>query len=478
VSVGLVYLVYLLASVCFIFGLKQLSSPKTAPRGNMTGALGMALATIVTLITWKQTQGDVSATVRETGNLVGIFIAMGAGAFVGAFAAKKIEMTNMPQLVAIFNGLGGLASAFVALGEITHLTAKETPSTPVIGAVAAIGVLIGGLTFTGSVIAFGKLQGLSWAPGRPITFPLQKVLNAGLLLLAALFVILFATHLDASGWVWALFVVAMGLGIMAVIPIGGADMPVVIALLNSYSGIAGAAAGYAVGNPVLMVAGALVGASGIILTMIMCKAMNRSLANVLFGAFGTGDEGGPNVPEGTEKASVRNYTTEDGAILLANAQSVIVIPGYGLAVAQAQHNVRELCDLLEERGVDIKYAVHPVAGRMPGHMNVLLAEANVPYEQLMDMDEVNPYFESADVALVIGANDVVNPEARYNKDSPIYGMPILDADKATNVIILKRSLGVGFAGTGNPLFFEDKTMMLFGDAKDTVVSLVGEVKNS
>ena len=472
-NAGLVNVVYLLASVCFIFGLKQLTSPKTAPRGNWTGALGMALATVITLFTWTRTSEGITFTVRDVENLLGILLAIGAGGLVGAWLAKKIQMTDMPQLVAIFNGLGGLASALVALGEIAH----RDPSGSITGAVAALGVLIGGLTFTGSVIAFGKLQGLSWAPGRPVTFPLQKVVNAGLLLLAVVFIVLYANNLSTSIWVVLLLIVAMGLGIMAVIPIGGADMPVVIALLNSYSGIAGAAAGYAVGNPVLLVAGALVGASGIILTMIMCRAMNRSLANVLFSAFGTGDSG-PSTPGagGGEQRTVRNYTAEDGAILLSNARSVIVIPGYGLAVAQAQHNVRELCDLLSERGVDIKYGVHPVAGRMPGHMNVLLAEANVPYDQLMDMDQVNPYFESADVALVVGANDVVNPIARFDESCEIYGMPILDADKATNVIILKRSLGVGFAGTQNPLFFEDKTMMLFGDAKDTVVKLVSEVK--
>ena len=482
-SLTAVHLIYLLAAVCFVFGLKQLASPKTAPRGNWTGAVGMLLAVVVTLFTWTATGYQVdptsgelvkaSVTVRQMQNLVGVLIAIGAGTAVGAWLAKKVEMTQMPQLVAIFNGLGGLASALVALGEIAH----RDPTGSVTGAVGALGILIGGLTFTGSVIAFGKLQGLPWAPGRPVTFPLQKLTNAMLLLFAALCVVMYANNLDTEIWVVLLLLISLCLGVMAVIPIGGADMPVVIALLNSYSGIAGSAAGYAVGNPVLIVAGALVGASGIILTMIMCRAMNRSLANVLFGAFGTGDSGGGGGSAGGgEQKTVRNYTPEDAAILLGNAQSVIIVPGYGLAVAQAQHNVRELCDLLEERGVDIKYAVHPVAGRMPGHMNVLLAEANVPYEQLMDMDEVNPYFESADVALVVGANDVVNPGARYDKDSPIYGMPILDADKAANVIILKRSLGVGFAGTQNPLFFEDKTMMLFGDAKDTVVNLVGEVK--
>ena len=452
-------LLYIVSAVLFILGLKQLSSPKTAPRGNLTGATGMLLAVLVTLVYW------------DHKNLAAILVGMAGGAAVGAVLAKKIQMTAMPQLVAMFNGFGGLASALVALGEGIN-TSDSLSAT-----IAALGVLIGGLTFTGSVIAFGKLQGLSWAPGRPVTFPYQKTVNAALLGFTLLCIILYGANPEADIWIVLVLLSAFALGVMAVIPIGGADMPVVIALLNSYSGIAASAAGYVMGNPVLITAGALVGASGIILTVIMCKAMNRSLANVLFGAFGVGDEGGAPVPAaGGEQRTVRNYTPEDGAILLSNARSVIIVPGYGLAVAQAQHSLRELCDMLQERNVDIKYAIHPVAGRMPGHMNVLLAEANVPYDQLLDMDEVNPYFENADVALVVGANDVVNPGARHDKNSPIYGMPILDADKARNVIILKRSLGVGFAGTQNELFFDDKTMMLFGDAKDTILNLISEVK--
>jgi NAD(P) transhydrogenase subunit beta len=407
------------------------------------------------------------------GNMVGIAIALALGTLVGAVLARRIQMTAMPQLVAVFNGLGGLASAFVALGDVAHVT----PASSILAGAAAFGVLVGGLTFTGSLIAFGKLQGSSWAPSRPVTFPWQKTLNAGLLALSLLFVCLFAG--DPQGWAWMALVVPLSLvlGVLAVLPIGGADMPVVVALLNSYSGVAAAAAGFAVGNEVLVVAGALVGASGIILTLIMCRAMNRSVANVLFGAFGTGDGGAaPTAPGGGPARTVRNYTPEDGAILLGNARSVIIVPGYGLAVAQAQHTVQELATEIQKRGGTVRYAIHPVAGRMPGHMNVLLAEANVPYDQLLDLEQVNPYFESCDVALVVGANDVVNPAARTDKTSPIYGMPILDADKAQNVIVMKRSLGSGFAGIDNEIFFLDKTMMLFGDAKKTLMGLVSEVK--
>jgi NAD(P) transhydrogenase subunit beta len=323
------------------------------------------------------------------------------------------------------------------------------------------------------MVAFAKLQGLMGSA--PRTFPLQKSANLLMVLAAAALTALFVGTPTSEGWLLIVLALALVLGVTAVIPIGGADMPVVIALLNSYSGMAGAAAGYAMQNDVLVVAGALVGASGIILSIIMCKAMNRSLANVLFGAFGTGEGGaGAASPQKT----VRSYTPTDAAVLLGNARSVVVAPGYGLAVAQAQHVVKELMDLLEARGAEVKFAIHPVAGRMPGHMNVLLAESNVAYDKLLDLDQANPLFETADVALVVGANDVINPVARTEKSSPIYGMPILDADKAANVIILKRSLASGFAGIDNPLFYADKTMMLFGDAKQTLVALVAAVKSS
>jgi len=475
VNVDLVAGLYLLSSVLFIFGLKQLSSPKTAPRGNAVGALGMLLAVAATLLFVNYRYDGQGWSAWRPGNMVGIVIALAAGTLVGAVLARRIQMTAMPQLVAAFNGLGGLASALVALGDVAHVT----PSSPTLAAAASFGVLVGGLTFTGSVIAYGKLQGTSWAPSRPVTFPWQKTVNAALLALSLLLVFLFASDPGAWGWMALVVPLSLVLGVLAVLPIGGADMPVVVALLNSYSGVAAAAAGFAVGNESLVVAGALVGASGIILTLIMCRAMNRSVANVLFGAFGTGDGGGAAAvgPGGGPARTVRNYTPEDAAILLGNARSVIVVPGYGLAVAQAQHTVQELATEIQKRGGTVRYAIHPVAGRMPGHMNVLLAEANVPYDQLLDLEQVNPYFESCDVALVVGANDVVNPAARTDKASPIYGMPILDADKAQNVIVMKRSLGSGFAGIDNEIFFLDKTMMLFGDAKKTLMALVSEVKN-
>ncbi len=467
----LVAALYLLAAALFVFGLKRLASPRTAPRGNQLGALGMLVAVGATLFLVDYRFDGRFWVAWSPGNLVGIGLAIALGAGVGAVLARRVQMTAMPQLVAVFNGFGGLASALVALGDVAHVT----PQGATLAGVGAGGVIVGGLTFTGSVIAYGKLQGTAWAPSRPVTFPFQKAANAGLLALAVLCVVLYAGDPTAGGWLVLALAVSLALGVLAVLPIGGADMPVVIALLNSYSGVAASAAGFAIQNEILVVAGALVGASGLILTAIMCKAMNRSLANVLFSAFGTGDTGAPQAATGPGR-SVRNYTAEDAAILLTNARSVIVVPGYGLAVAQAQHSLRELGDILQARGVTVRYAIHPVAGRMPGHMNVLLAEANVPYDQLLDLDQANPHFESADVALIVGANDVVNPAARHDTTSPIYGMPILDADKARNVIMLKRSLGSGFAGVENELFFLDRTMMLFGDARQTVQKLVAEAK--
>lgn len=452
-------LLYLAASVLFIVGLKGQAGPRTARRGNVLGMLAMALAIGTTLAT------------PEVGRLGWILAAVALGSAAGFVLATRVQMTAMPQMVALLNGLGGLASALVSLGDACTYAPDAPASLTLVNALG--GVLIGGLTFTGSALAFAKLQGL--VGSAPWTFPFQKVANLGLLAAAVLFSVLFMQSPTSEGWLLLVLLLSLALGWFAVAPIGGADMPVVIALLNSYSGLAGAAAGYILGNDVLIVAGALVGASGIILSIIMCRAMNRSLTNVLFGAFGTGEGGA--AAGGTQK-TVRNFGPTDAAVLLTNARSVIIAPGYGLAVAQAQHVVKELTDLLEKRGVDVKFAIHPVAGRMPGHMNILLAESNIPYAQLLDMDQVNPLFETADVALVVGANDVVNPIARTDKSSPIYGMPILDADKARNVIILKRSLASGFAGIDNPLFYDDKTMMLFGDAKKTLVALVAEVKTA
>jgi H+-translocating NAD(P) transhydrogenase subunit beta len=452
---------YLVAASLFIVGLKQMSSPATARRGNLLGAVGMLIAIAATLLD------------QEVLNYETIAVGIILGSIIGTIMAQKVEMTAMPQMVGLLNGFGGAASMLVAMGEFwRYLYIPE--SLPVdSNIVVLLGVLIGGITFTGSLVAFAKLQELM--SGAPITFPLQQPVNA----------VLFLGFLAGSVYLLVypedpkVFLVLVGLslilGVMFVIPIGGGDMPVVISLLNSYSGIAAAVAGFIVMNNMLIIAGALVGASGIILTQIMCKAMNRSLFNVLFAAFGTG--GGSSTSSGSDiEKVVRSIDPEESAMMLGYAKSVVIVPGYGMAVAQAQHAVRELADQLDRLGVEVKYAIHPVAGRMPGHMNVLLAEANVPYPQLYDMDDVNPLFDQTDVALVIGANDVVNPAARHDSGSPIYGMPILDVDRAKHTIVIKRGMSTGFAGVDNELFYKDKTMMLFGSAKDMVAKLVSEVK--
>ncbi len=459
----LVMLLYLLAAVLFIVGLKKLGSPATAPGGNRLAAVGMLIAILATLIF-----GDILS-------YTGILIAMVVGSAIGWVLAKKVQMTGMPQMVALLNGFGGGASALVASAEFLRLqgTATDIPINVAIS--IQLGVLVGAVTFSGSIIAFAKLQ--EWVTGRAVTYPLQKTFNA--LLLLATLGFMTALIMSASTWQFGVLVaLALLLGALSVIAIGGADMPVVISLLNSYSGIAAALTGFVINNHGLIISGALVGASGIILTRIMCKAMNRSLANVLFGAFGaTAIEGGP-AGAIVGDQTVKQVSAEDVATMLAYARSVIVVPGYGLAVAQAQHEVREMAALIEARGGTVKYAIHPVAGRMPGHMNVLLAEANVPYDQLKDMDQINPEFERCDVDLVIGANDVVNPDARSNTSSPLYGMPILDVDKAQHVIVMKRSMNPGFAGVQNPLFFLENTSMLFGSAKDSVAQLVREIKEA
>jgi NAD(P) transhydrogenase subunit beta len=456
-------LVYLLAASLFILGLKKLSSPATARNGNRIAAVGMLLAVIATVLN--------QSVLNYQMILIGIVI----GSLIGAIAAQKVAMTAMPQMVGIFNGLGGAASALIAVGEFWRVL-STTGTSPVDSTlVVIIGVLIGGVTFTGSLMAFVKLQGL--ITGSPITFPLQQPFN--LLLLTSFLVgggYLLVNPANVPVFL-GLVVISLMLGVLFVLPIGGADTPVVISLLNSYSGLAASAAGFILMNNMLIIAGALVGASGLILTQIMCKGMNRSLTNVLFSAFGS--DGGKVVSSGGSDQGdrvVRSLEPEEGAMMLGYARSVVIVPGYGMAVAQAQHAVRELADQLDRLGVTVKYAIHPVAGRMPGHMNVLLAEANVPYDQLCDMDDINPEFDRTDVALVIGANDVVNPAARENTSSPIYGMPILDVDRAQNTIVIKRSMNAGFAGIQNDLFFKDHTMMLFGSAKDMVDKLVAEVK--
>lgn len=449
------HIIYLIASTLFIFGLKLLSSPKTARKGNLYGAVGMLLAIIVTLLS--------NEIVSFSAILVGLII----GSAIGVVAALKVKMTAMPQMVAVFNGLGGGSSAIVALVEYSRAAGGSIPLDVSLPAVA--GLLIGAVTLSGSFIAFAKLQELM--NSGPILLPARHALNLVIFLIILIFSALLVVGDPAPSLLWGTLLLSLLLGVLLVIPIGGADMPIVISLLNSYSGLAGSAAGFVIGNNILIITGALVGASGIILTNIMCRGMNRSLPSVVLGGFGVGS-GATVASEGT----VRSVQADEAAIILGYAQSVIFVPGYGLAVAQAQHQIRELADLLQERGVKVSYAIHPVAGRMPGHMNVLLAEANVPYDQLFDLDEINNEFPHTDVAVVIGANDVVNPSARTDPDSPIYGMPILDVDKAKTVIVLKRSMSPGFAGIDNPLFYLENTVMLFGDAKESLLKLIEEVK--
>lgn len=476
-ATALIDIAYLIAAVLFIFGLKRLQSPATARQGNQLAAIGMLIAVVATLFMHK-----ILTPIEMIGGLA-------VGGFIGAVLARRVQMTGMPELVAAFNGFGGIASVGVAGAEIARImmpNAQLGPDGLIFSVTAAVTIslslLIGMITFTGSFVAFGKLSGK--ISGNPISFPGMRLLTI-LLVLGGIggivWMILgageFPTVSDpvVTG---ALVVtgVAFALGILLVIPIGGADMPVVVALLNSYSGLAAAATGFVLDNTALIVSGALVGASGFILTNIMCVAMNRSLLNVLLGGFGgdTHDEVTPGVS--TEGLTVNSTTPDDTAILLTYAEKVIVIPGYGMAVAQAQHAVRELSEELISRGITVKFAVHPVAGRMPGHMNVLLAEANVPYDQLFEMDEINGEFDTCDVALIIGANDVVNPAARHDKASPIYGMPILNADHAKTSIVLKRSMRPGYAGIDNELFYNSNNRMLFGDAKDSITAVVSEVK--
>ena len=467
---------YLAAAVLFVVALKAMASPKTARRGNLIGAVGMLIAIGVTLVA--RDEANIRSLIEGNGWTF-VIIGVVAGSLVGAFLALTVKMTGMPQMVAMFNGFGGLASGLVVFAEIWRKDASffadsfNHPEAVTLAVTVGISTLIGWVTFTGSVIAFAKLQEFVIS-GKPVTFPLQKIAN--LLVLAACVgaIVVWGFAPEMRGLIIPLALLASAFGVMFVIPIGGADMPVVISLLNSYSGLAACATGFVLNNPGLIIAGSLVGASGIVLTRLMCKAMNRSLANVLFAAVGS------KVADiDTERQkSVKRYTGEDGAMILANADSVIFGPGYGLAVAQAQHILKELADLLESRGTTVKYGIHPVAGRMPGHMNVLLAEADVPYEQLCDLDTINPEFENTDAVVTIGANDVINPAARTDEDSPIYGMPILDVDKARTVMIIKRSLSPGFAGIDNDLFYDDKTLMLFGDGKAMLTDLVAALKES
>jgi proton-translocating NAD(P)+ transhydrogenase subunit beta len=461
VSRNLTDLLYLVTIVSFIVALRFLSSPRRARLGNLVGAGGMLLAIVVTLA-------------QDAVESYGLIAAgMAIGAVVGAVGARMVKMTAMPQMVALFNGVGGGAAALIAFAEFHNLQPEpgrvggdETVSI-------AFSALIGSISFAGSLVAFGKLQEL--VSGRPIVWAGQKLLNAALLGGAVILGVVLLAGPQREGLLAALIVAALAFGVLFVLPIGGADMPVVISLLNACTGLAASATGFVLHNTVLIVGGALVGASGTLLTLLMGRAMNRSVANVLFGAFGA-------APAATLAAeqngrTVRATTAEDVAVMLAYARRVVFVPGYGLAVAQAQHDVRALAELLEQKGVDVKYGIHPVAGRMPGHMNVLLAEANVPYDQLYEMDEINPELPQTDVAVILGANDVVNPAALNDPGSPIYGMPIIQADRAASVVVVKRSLSPGFAGIDNPLFYEPNTAMLFADAKQALESIATAVKS-
>ncbi len=455
--------VYLLAAVLFIVGLKFLSSPRGARRGNQIAALGMLIAIGWTVVVLGRTFTPAGVTISVAGVAIGTAI--------GVVGARRVKMTAMPQMVALFNGVGGGAAALVAVSELLTLSGSRPDFQTGVPSVFAI--IVGGISFAGSAIAFAKLQELM--TGTPLTYPGQQLVNGLLaLVIVVLAVVLLALTGQPAVFV-AMLVLALMLGVAFVLPIGGADMPVVISLLNAFTGLAVAASGFVLNNFALIVAGTLVGASGTLLTKLMSDAMGRSIGNVLFGAFGQAQAG----PEGGAEAgdrSVRAGSADDIGTMLAYSRKVVIVPGYGLAVAQAQHAVRELADLLEKRGVEVEYAIHPVAGRMPGHMNVLLAEANVPYEQLKEMDEVNGQFRNTDVALVVGANDVVNPAARSSPGSPIYGMPILNVDESRNVVFLKRSMRPGFAGIDNELLYDPKTIMLFGDAKDSLTRLVAAVK--
>jgi len=453
-------IVYLVSGVLFIIGLKFLSSPARAKTGNLLAGIGMILAVAVTALDMR----IVNWTDIIIGGLIGIPI--------GYVSARVVKMTAMPQMVALFNGAGGGAAALVAAGEYLRLSADNATTAANLVPIL-LSLIIGAVSFAGSLVAFAKLQELM--TGRPITYPGQQIVNALVVLAIVALCALMLVGSPTPGMFIAVAVLAAILGVVGVLPIGGADMPVVISLLNSFTGVAVAITGFVLGSTVLIISGTLVGASGTLLTMLMSKAMNRSLANVLFGAFGSAPKGEAAAAASASGGPVRSASVEDVATLLAYSRSVIIVPGYGMAVAQAQHAVRELAANLEKRGVDVKFAIHPVAGRMPGHMNVLLAEANVPYSQLFEMDQINPEFEHTDVALVIGANDVTNPAARNVTNSPIYGMPILDVDKAANIIVLKRSMNPGFAGIDNPLYENPKCMMLFGDAKDSVSKLASGV---
>lgn len=455
---------YLIAAVLFIYGLIGLTHPRTAVRGNLLGGMGMLIAVVVTLL-----RSGLDYELIIAGFVV--------GGLIGAVLAIKIEMTAMPQLVAVFNGFGGGASVLVAGAELYKESHGLTAHDPGLQALVAIVLsgIIGAITFWGSLVAYAKLQGVV-VPDQPVRYPGEQVVKVLLLLASIVCGVMVVQEPGAISMYWYLVIIGSVLGVLLVVAIGGADMPVVIALLNSYSGLAAAATGFVLSNNVLIIAGSLVGASGLILTNIMCKAMNRSLANVLFGGFGAIQESAS--ADDIYGGKVKSTSPEELAMLMETASRVVIVPGYGMAVAQAQHAVRELYNLLEARGVNVEFAIHPVAGRMPGHMNVLLAEADIPYDKLIEMDDINPTMQQVDIAIVLGANDVVNPIARTDPSSPIAGMPIIDVDKAKTVIVVKRSLSPGFAGIPNPLFAADNALMLFGDGKKVMQETVNAIKEA
>ena len=465
----LLTLIYLIASITFMVGLKMLSKPDTARKGNLIAAGGMTLAIFATIFMYTDAQGN------HLGNLMYIFLALIVGTVIGWIMAKRVQMTAMPQMVSFFNGMGGACAALISIIEYNHMVHTSGGDMSGFmsskGLIILAGLIIGSISFSGSIIAYGKLEGKI----NDFSLKGQQIANIGLMLAILVISVLFNIG-QISGSVWFFTILGLSLfyGIIFVLPIGGADMPVVISLLNSFTGVAAACGGFLYGNYVMLIGGILVGSAGTILTVTMCNAMNRSLLNVLVGNFG-----GPAATGAAQSAqgTVKEITKSDTAILMKYAKKVVIVPGYGLAVAQAQHTCHELETLLEEEGVEVKYAIHPVAGRMPGHMNVLLAESNVPYDKLVEMEDINPEFATTDVVLVVGANDVVNPAAKTDPTSPIYGMPILEVENAKNVIIMKRSMKAGYAGIDNELFYRPKSFMLFGDAKDTLVKLVTEVKS-
>ncbi|MBK7106169.1 MAG: NAD(P)(+) transhydrogenase (Re/Si-specific) subunit beta [Ignavibacteriae bacterium] len=455
------YVIYLIASVLFIFGIKQLGSPKTARQGNFLSALGMFLAIVITLFDQRVLTFEYI--------LIGIII----GSAIGALMAYKVPMTGMPQMVGLLNGFGGGASMLVGYAEFYHLLKSSDGIDIAIGSTIVLSILIGGVTFTGSLVAFGKLQEI--ISGKVIKFPLQNSIN--ILLLLAVIVLGILVVMNPSTTILLLLIIgiiSLVLGVLLVLPIGGADMPVAVSLLNSYSGLAASMTGFVLQNNMLIIAGALVGASGIILTIIMCKGMNRSLMNVVLGGWADAGSGGAS--SSGSQGEAKSIDAEELAMMLDSVQNVVIVPGYGMAVAQAQHAVRDLTNILEKKGINVRFAIHPVAGRMPGHMNVLLAEAQVSYDKLFALEDINDDFPNVDVALIVGANDVVNPAARNDKNSPIFGMPILNVDYAKTVIVNKRSMNAGYAGIQNELFFYPNTLMFFGSAKEAISKLVNEIK--